>query len=241
MSDPRFDRWQQRITEFRQTIPASVRIIAVTKTMPSDAIRAAYVAGIRDVGESRVQEAADKQAALADLHDLRWHLLGHLQSNKAKKALALFQWFHSIDSLELAQRLDRLAQENLTEKNQDPEGVAIAPTRPQLCLQVKFRPDANKSGWDPQTLVESLPELDRLTAVQICGLMVIPPFGLATEETLSIFQEAQTLAQTIQQQGWQRLQMTELSMGMSDDYALAIQSGSTMIRPGRILFGDRAA
>jgi PLP dependent protein len=231
MSDPRCNHWQQRITEFCQTIPPPVRIIAVTKTMPSDAIRAAYAAGIRDVGESRVQEAATKQAELQDLTDLRWHCLGHLQSNKAKKALSVFHWFHSIDSLELAQKLDRLAQ--------DPPEIAAFPDKPQICLQVKFRPDENKSGWDPQTLLQALPDLDRLTAVQICGLMVIPPFGLPPDETLSIFQEAVALAQTIQQQGWQRLRMTELSMGMSDDYSLAIKAGSTMIRPGRILFGDR--
>jgi PLP dependent protein len=221
--------WQERIQTFRRNLPETVRIVAVTKTMPVEAIRAAYAAGLRDVGESRVQEAIEKQAALCDLSDLTWHLIGHLQSNKALKALETFEWIHSVDNLKLAQRLDRLAAEHPT----------LAPRN--LCLQVRLRPDPNKSGWEQQELIAALPDLDRLIHVKICGLMVIPPFDLPEAETFAIFQEAQALAQRIQAQGWQNLTMLQLSMGMSDDYALAIKAGATMIRPGRCLFGDRVS
>jgi PLP dependent protein len=231
MVDPKFETWQQRIHEFRRHIPPSVRIIAVTKTLPSDAIRAAYAAGLRDVGESRVQEALSKQADLTDLTDLTWHLIGRLQSNKVAKALEIFSWIHSVDNLQLAQRIDRLAAENpvLSPRSQPPK----------LCLQVRLRDDPNKSGWEKTDLFAALPCLDQLHNVQICGLMVIPPFGLPGSETQAIFAEAQALAATIQRQGWQNIQMDQLSMGMSDDYIAAIAHGATMIRPGRGLFGDR--
>jgi pyridoxal phosphate enzyme (YggS family) len=152
---------------------------------------------------------------------------GHLQSNKALKALETFNWIQSVDNLKLAQRLDRLVQEN----------PHLAPIH--VCLQVRLRPDPTKSGWEQQELLASLPELDRLTHIHICGLMVIPPFGLPESETAAIFQEAQNLATQIRAQSWQNLQISQLSMGMSDDYPLAIQAGATMIRPGRSLFGDR--
>jgi PLP dependent protein len=236
--DNRFATWQQRISEFCQTVPSHVRIIAVTKQMPSEAIRAAYAAGIRDIGENRVQEAREKQAALGDLTDLRWHLIGQLQSNKAQQARQIFDWIQTIDSLKLAQRLNHLAASS--------SSIAPDPTKPprgvlQLCLQVKLRPDANKTGWDPETLLAALPELNQLTSVQIRGLMIIPPFGLSSAATRSIFDEAQALAQKIHQQGWPNIQTDQLSMGMSDDWPLAVAAGATMIRPGRTLFGDRPA
>lgn len=113
----------ERITQIRASLPPSVRLIAVTKQMPTEVIRAAYAAGIRDFGENRIQEAASKKAQLHDLPDITWHFIGHLQANKAKKALEQFQWIHSVDNLKLAQRLDQLAQQL---------GV-----NPQVCLQVK--------------------------------------------------------------------------------------------------------
>jgi PLP dependent protein len=240
MTDPRFLMWQERITALRQSIPAHVRLIAVTKTMPADAIRAAYAAGIRDVAESRVQEAIDKQAQLTDLTDLTWHFIGSLQSNKALKALTIFNWIQSVDSLKLAQRLDRLVAENQ---------LVIRQPIPQLCLQVKLLSDPTKGGWEPAALLAAIPMLDRLTHVQICGLMVIPPYGLSPLASAEVFQAAQQLAQTIQleiqrqpqiqRQPWQQMQMQQLSMGMSDDYEIAIANGATMIRPGSCLFGER--
>lgn len=214
------------IDQIRNSIPESVRLIAVSKQVSVDAIRAAYRAGIRNFGESRIQEAAEKIQALQDYPDIEWHFIGHLQSNKASKVLQYFQWIHSVDSLKLAQRLNALAVD--------------LPRKPNICLQVKLRPDPGKFGWTATELLSDLPHLDQCNHLNIVGLMVIPPYGLPEAETLSIFIEARELAQKIEQQTWQNLRMEHLSMGMSEDYRLAIQAGSTMIRLGRILFGDRS-
>lgn len=222
---PRPGDLSERIQRIRQTLPASVRLMAVTKQKPVEVIREAYAAGIRDFGENRVQEAEAKQADLADLADITWHLIGHLQANKAQKAIEHFSWIHSVDSLKLAQRLDRLAES--------------LPHKPQICLQVKLLPDPNKYGWEVADLLTDLPQLDQLTHLHICGLMAIPPLGLSSEETLAVFHQTRELAEHIRQHSWQRLQMQELSMGMSEDYELAVQAGSTIIRLGRILFGER--
>lgn len=219
-------RLSQRVEFLRDHLPDSVRFMAVSKTFGPDRVREAYECGIRDFGENRVQEAAEKRAALSDLTDIRWHLIGQLQSNKAKKALELFESIHSVDRLELAQRLDRLAAER--------------DRPPQICLQVKLRPDPNKAGWSPSELQAALPELDRLTHLQIRGLMAIPPLGLSEAELADFFAEARSLADQIQAQPWQRLAMTERSMGMSNDWPIALQAGATLIRLGRTLFGDRA-
>lgn len=214
-----------RIAEVCQHIPASVQLIAVTKQVPLAAMREAYAAGVRDFAESRVQEAANKQAQLQDITDITWHFIGGLQSNKAKKALEQFQWIHSLDSLKLAQRLDQLAQ-----------SLSLAP---QLCLQVKIESDPNKSGWTIPELLADLPELNQCSNLKIQGLMTIPPLGLNESEILSVFDRTRQLAKEIQQQNWSNIQMQQLSMGMSDDYQLAIQSGATMVRLGRSLFGQR--
>ncbi|MDX2216178.1 MAG: YggS family pyridoxal phosphate-dependent enzyme [Oculatellaceae cyanobacterium bins.114] len=214
-----------RLSQIRQTVPDSIRLIAVSKQVSIDAMRVAYEAGVRDFAESRIQEATVKQAALQDLPDITWHFIGHLQSNKAAKAIAQFQWIHSVDNLKLAQRLDRLA----VELHQSPN----------LCLQVKIVPDDSKSGWAVSELLADLPALDQCQHLKIVGLMTIPPYGLTPSETRSIFQQTHDLATQIQQQSWSTLSIHQLSMGMSDDYPLAIQAGTTMIRLGRILFGKR--
>lgn len=217
----------ERIAQVRQLLPASVKLIAVTKQVPVEAMRAAYDAGVRDFGESRIQEAASKQEQLQDLTDITWHLIGSLQSNKAKKALEQFQWIHSLDNLKLAQRLDRLAQE--------------LSCQPQVCLQVKLLSDPSKSGWHVPELLQALPELNQCSNLQIRGLMTIPPIGLNESEILSVFHHTHELANQIKQQNFSRIQMQELSMGMSQDYQLAIQAGATMVRLGRTLFGERLA
>lgn len=219
------DAIAHNLQTLRQSLPPQVRLVAVTKQVSIAAMRAAYAAGVRDFGESRIQEAAEKQEQLQDLPDVTWHLIGHLQSNKAARALELFQWIHSVDSLKLAQRLNQLA--------------ASRPIPPNLCLQVKILTDPTKYGWTVAELLADLPELDQLTAVNIMGLMSIPPYGLSDQETLAVFTQTRELAEKIRQQPWSHLRMDHLSMGMSNDYPLAIQSGATMIRPGRILFGDR--
>ncbi|MBD0385536.1 MAG: YggS family pyridoxal phosphate-dependent enzyme [Nostoc sp. C3-bin3] len=216
----------ERIVTIRSSLPTSVRLIAVSKQASAQAIRSAYAAGIRDFGESRIQEAASKQAELQDLPDITWHFIGHLQSNKAKKAIEQFHWIHSVDNLKLAQRLDQLAQQL---------GVS-----PQVCLQVKILPDPNKSGWSVPELLADLPTLDQYKNLQIQGLMTIPPSGLNDPEILNVFNLNRELAKKIQQQNWSHIKMQHLSMGMSGDYELAVQAGATMVRLGTILFGDRS-
>ncbi|BAY64229.1 alanine racemase domain-containing protein [Calothrix brevissima NIES-22] len=216
----------ERITQIRSSLPDSVRLIAVSKTVPADKIRAAYAAGIRDFGESRIQEAASKQAELQDLSDITWHFIGHLQSNKAKKALELFQWIHSVDNLQLAQRLNNLASQL---------GV-----NPQICLQVKILPDPNKSGWTVPQLLADLPAIAQYKNLQIQGLMTIPPLGLDKVETFNVFNSTLSLAKTIREKNYHHIQMQHLSMGMSGDYEIAVAAGATMVRLGTILFGDRS-
>ncbi|MFN6529581.1 YggS family pyridoxal phosphate-dependent enzyme [Nostoc sp. ChiSLP03a] len=215
----------ERILSIRSSLPTSVKLIAVSKQVSAQSIRSAYNAGIRDFGESRIQEAASKQADLQDLPDITWHFIGHLQSNKAKKAIEHFPWIHSVDNLKLAQRLDQLAQQL---------GVS-----PQVCLQVKILPDPNKSGWSVPELLTDLPTLNSYKNLQIQGLMTIPPSGLNDSEIFSVFNRNRQLAKEIQEQNWSHIKMQHLSMGMSGDYELAVQAGATMVRLGTILFGDR--
>jgi PLP dependent protein len=215
----------ERIISLRSTLPPTVRLIAVTKQVSPEAMRQAYAAGIRDFGESRIQEAASKQAELQDLTDVTWHFIGHLQSNKAKKAIEQFQWIHSVDNLKLAQRLNQVAEQ-----------VGIAPL---VCLQVKILPDPNKSGWNESQLLADLLALNECKNLQIQGLMTIPPFGLNDTETLNVFHRTRELAQGIQAQNLPNIKMQHLSMGMSGDFQLAVQAGATMVRLGTILFGER--
>ncbi len=215
----------ERIALLRQTIPPQTRIIAVSKTVPVHLMREAYQAGLRDFGESRVQEALQKQQELADLTDIVWHFIGHLQRNKAKQALLQFQWLHSVDNLSLAQRLNLLA--------------ADLQAFPHICLQVKLRDDPSKFGWSADDLRQDLAALQNCTHLDIKGLMTILPQNLSQTEALEVFQETAAIAQEIRQHPTTPLPISELSMGMSQDYPLAIQAGATMIRLGRILFGDR--
>ncbi|PSB00638.1 YggS family pyridoxal phosphate-dependent enzyme [Merismopedia glauca] len=220
-----YDPIAERIYEISQQLPSNVRLIAVSKYVSVEAMRQAYRAGIRDFGESRVQEAQIKQKQLSDLPDITWHLIGHLQSNKSRKAIELFDWIHSVDSLNLAQRLDQIADE--------------IGKIPQVCLQVKVLPDENKYGWSIPELLTDLSELDRCQHIQIRGLMTIAPLDLTIEQTLQVFQEINHLGDRIRQQTWLNIHISELSMGMSGDYHLAIQAGSTMIRLGQVIFGER--
>jgi PLP dependent protein len=219
------DTYGGRISTIISQLPPSVRLIAVTKTVPAEIIRIAYAAGIRDFGENRIQETASKQVELEDLADITWHLIGNLQSNKAKKALQLFQWIHSVDSLAIAQRLNTLA--------------AQLKVNPQICLQVKILPDPTKFGWNPSQLLADLPALNNCNNLQFQGLMTIPPTGLDNSQILDVFNATRNLSQQIKLRNFTNMPMTELSMGMSGDYHLAIDAGATMVRLGTILFGTR--
>lgn len=214
----------QRINQIRQQIPSHVRLVAITKQVSVEAMREAYAAGIRDFGENRLQEALSKQEQL-QLPDLCWHFIGHIQANKAKKILEHFQWIHSVDDRAIAQRLNRLAAE--------------LPHPPQVFLQVKMLPDPNKYGWQIPELLAAFPELEQFHHLKIQGLMTILPLGLSDEQIIAAFESTRKLAQTIKQQS--NLSMEQLSMGMSDDYLFAIEAGATMIRLGRIIFGERTS
>jgi PLP dependent protein len=226
----------EKIRAFRATIPPHVRIVAVTKYTEVWTMRAAYAAGIRDFGENRIPDASAKKEILKDLTDVTWHLIGHLQSNKALKAIEIFDWIQSVDSLALAQRLDRLIQAQLTTpSDSDPHIRNSISSKKTIktCLQVKLLPDPNKAGWTISDLLADIPELLKLKSIHIQGLMVIPPLGLTPQEAADYFQQANALATQLAETG---LDMTVRSMGMSDDYSIAIDQGSTLIRPGRILF-----
>jgi hypothetical protein len=215
----------ERIRELQATLPPKVTLVAVTKLLPVEVIRTAYAVGVRHFGESRVQEAIVKQTELRDYPDIIWHLIGHLQTNKARKAVEHFQWIHSVDSLRLAERLNQVASE--------------LGKRPHCCLQVKMLPDPPKTGFDLDDLNAALPVLNQLTHLDICGLMAIPPQNASPEEVQQVFTEAQCLADRISQSNFSHLKILQLSMGMSGDYPLALAAGATMIRLGTTLFGPR--
>ena len=211
----------QKINSIAREIPDRVKLIVITKYAEVEAMRQAYAAGARDFGENRLQDALDKQQQLQDLPGINWHFIGHIQKNKAKKVVENFDWIHSVDSLALAQRLNRLATE-------------IDKTLPVL-LQVKILPDPDKYGWQVEPLWQDLAQLSKCDRLSIQGLMVILPLGLSSDQTLKAFQATKTLSQSIKQE-YPHLPMQELSMGMSGDYSLAIAAGATMIRLGRTIF-----
>ena len=215
----------QNISEIRAKIPEHIRLIAVTKTVTPIMMREAYQAGIRDFAENRLQEALSKQEELQDLTDVSWHFIGHIQTNKARKVVENFTWIHSVDSLKIAQRLDRLARE--------------LDCQPQVCLQVKLLPDPSKYGWEVPELWQDIPQLDLCNALNIQGLMTILPLGLSATDALEAFKATQVLAEKIEQKQYSHIQMNQLSMGMSGDYLLAVKAGATMIRLGQIIFGAR--
>ena len=214
----------QIINSIQSKIPQNVKLIAITKQVGLEPMEEAYKTGIRDFGENRLQEALSKQDKL-NLPDINWHFIGHIQKNKAKKIIENFDWIHSVDSLALAKRLNRIAAElNCT---------------PKVLLQVKVLPDPNKYGWEVAESIEDLEQLNRCDRLKIKGLMTILPLGLSAQETLSAFQNTKKLASTIADKKYANLKMKQLSMGMSGDYLQAIAAGATMIRLGRTIFGER--
>ena len=209
-----------RLNQIRVNIPQHVKLVAVSKYTTTAAIRAAYDAGVRDFAESRVQEAKIKQTELADLTDITWHMIGSLQSNKAKQAISQFDWIHSIDRLSLAEQCDHL--------------ISDLGKSPKLLLQVKLAEDPNKSGWSESELLADLPKLAKLQNLNIVGLMTILPLGLDEAQAYAVFSHATELAAKMRSLGWTNIQ--ELSMGMSADYAIAIKAGATIIRIGSQIF-----
>ena len=208
---------EARLAAIQAQLPPGCRLLAVSKGQPTAAIRALAAAGQRSFAESRLQEAATKQQELADLPDLDWHFIGRLQANKVRPVLRTFTTIHSVDSLALAERLARIAAEEQR--------------APQVLLQVKLRPDPSKGGFEPQELLRDWPQLQQLAPLQITGLMTIAPLVLELQERRSLFQDCAALAG--------ELGLHELSMGMSGDWREAAASGSTWVRIGSALFGER--
>jgi pyridoxal phosphate enzyme (YggS family) len=200
---------------------ADVELVAVSKTFPAEAVREAWEAGQTLFGESRVQEAAAKIPELPGA--LRWHFIGHLQKNKVRRALPLFELFHGVDSLELARDIDRIAAE---------EGVF-----PRVLLEVNVAGEASKFGFRPDTLERELDALLALPRLQVEGLMTIAPYADEPEHSRPFFAALRELRDRLAASSGAPL--TTLSMGMSGDFEIAIEEGATLVRVGTAIFGSR--
>jgi pyridoxal phosphate enzyme (YggS family) len=201
--------------------------MAVTKTISPEGIREAYQAGIRVFGENRVQEFAGKAQALADLTGAEWHMIGHLQSNKSRAAAELFRGIDSVDSLRLLQRLNSAAEE-------------FGKKLPVL-IEINIGGEAAKSGVaaDSPELEQILAGASRCESVEIHGLMTVPPYTEEPEESRPFFQRIQVLREKIAARKFPAVRMDTLSMGMSHDFEVAIEEGSTCVRIGTSIFGQR--
>jgi PLP dependent protein len=206
--------------------PSSVRLVAVSKTFPIDAVREAWRAGQREFGENRVQEALQKIGASADL-EIRWHLLGHLQTNKARKAAPAFSTIQSVDSVELLEKLDRAASES---------GAS-----PELLVQVDLAREATKFGAPIDEAQRILDAAGRCTAARVTGLMTLPPLPDTPEDARPWFRQLRELRDRWQAEGVPTAMLRELSMGMSQDFEVAIAEGATIVRVGTAIFGSRHA
>jgi PLP dependent protein len=207
--------------------PSKVALMAVTKTHPPERIREAYAAGLRLFGENRVQEFSEKVSALTDLPGARWHMIGHLQTNKAAKAAELFTSVDSVDSVKLAQKLDAAARA-LNKKL-------------QVLIEINVGGEEAKSGvaLDSPEQEDLLTTAPRLEALEIRGLMTIPPFTEDPEGARPYFRKLRALRDQIAARNLPAITMEILSMGMSHDFAVAIEEGSTCIRIGTAIFGER--
>ncbi len=204
--------------------PSSVRLVAVSKTFPLEAVREAYAAGQRDFGENRVQEVLQKIASGTDL-EIRWHLLGHLQTNKARKAAPAFAMIHSVDTVELLQKIDAAAVD--------------AGRRPDLLIQVDLAGEATKFGAAPEDVPRLFDAAAACRAARVTGLMTLPPVPEAPEDARPWFVRLRGLRDQWLAAGVPPSMLRELSMGMSADFEVAIQEGSTIVRVGTAIFGSR--
>ena len=205
-------------------VTTDVRLVAVSKKFGPEHVEAAVAAGLQDLGENKVQEALQKQAATGAPR-VNWHLIGHLQSNKARKAAEAFDWIHSVDSVDLLRRLDRAA--------------ADCGRSPHLLIQVDLADEATKHGA-PEAEVRRI--LDAATTcrwVEVRGLMVLPPWSQNPEATRPYFRRLRQLRDELRATGPDRSRLDQLSMGMSHDLEVAVEEGATMVRVGTALFGPR--
>jgi pyridoxal phosphate enzyme (YggS family) len=198
-----------------------IELIAVTKTHPAEIVREAVGAGQTLFGESKVQEARVKIPLLPS--NLRWHFIGHLQKNKVRHALPLFEMIHSVDSVDLAQAIDRIADEN---------GL-----HPRILLQINVAGEGSKFGFKAKTLRAELESLLMLPRLSIEGLMCIPPLADEAETSRKYFVELRELRDALEQEF--QVKLPQLSMGMTNDYKVAVEEGATLVRVGTAIFGER--
>jgi hypothetical protein len=210
--------------------PGDVRLVAVSKTFGADLVRAAAATGQRSFGENRVQEGIEKIQQLekaADLADLpiEWHLIGHLQSNKARKAAAVFSWIESIDRPDLLRKVDEAARD--------------AGTRPRVLVQVDLAHEATKHGADATAVADLVRAAIAAPGVDLRGLMTVPPFPVVPEDSRPWFRRLRELRDALIADGIPADRLRDLSMGMSQDFEIAIEEGATMVRVGTAIFGRR--
>ncbi len=207
--------------------PEQVMLMAVAKTFPPERIREAYQVGLRVFGENRVQEFSGKAGVLADLEDAEWHMIGHLQTNKAAKAVELFTAVDSVDSLRLAEKLNGSAQQ------MGKKLVAL--------IEINVGGEAAKSGMLPESpeLDELLKAAPRLLQLEFRGLMTIPPFFDDPQRARPYFTKLRELRDQIAARKLSNVEMEVLSMGMSQDFEVAVEEGSTCVRIGTAIFGER--
>jgi len=224
----RFRNIQRRIedTARRSGRKASdITVVAISKTHSADRIQAAISCGVRDVGENRVQEAEPKIQQVGR-RSARWHFVGHLQANKARKAVKLFDVIHSLDSADLAKRLDRLCCE---------EQRDVLP----VLLQVKLSEEETKSGVDEQNVFDLARQVNECDRLQLVGVMSVPPYFEDPEKVRPFFRQLRELRDELRSQGSFSETLGELSMGMTHDFEVAIEEGATMVRIGTAIFGER--
>jgi PLP dependent protein len=202
--------------------PDDVELVAITKTHPAEKVRQAIQAGQTLFGESRVQEARAKIPEL--LSNIRWHFVGHLQKNKVRQALPLFEMIHSVDSLALAQDINRIAQE---------EGLY-----PRVLLEVNVAGEGSKFGFAPNGLREQMETLLALPRLSIEGLMCIPPLAVESENSRNFFVQLRELRDSLEKEF--NVKLPRLSMGMTQDFSIGIEEGATLVRVGTAIFGERS-
>ena len=204
--------------KIKNKIPPNVNILAVSKGFKSQEIKTVQNIGQNDFGESKFQEAFEKQLILKDLKQINWHFIGRIQTNKIRKIVQNFRYIHSVDSFEKLQKISNISYEE--KKN------------PLIMLQVKFSDDPTKGGFDPDFLILKWSEIKQLKNITLAGLMTINPRGLSSKENLKLFKKCRSLADSFK--------LPDCSMGMSGDWEEAIDAGSTWLRLGSLIFGDRS-
>lgn len=204
--------------------PSTVRLVAVSKTIPVDRVKEAIKAGVTVLGESYIQEAREKFNQLAT-SPVSWHFIGHLQSNKAKYAVRLFDLIHSVDSFKLARELNKHAQKNAKIQN--------------ILIQINISKESSKSGADAANVLDLINQVCHLESLSVKGLMTMPPFFNDPEKARPYFSALRDLRDRIRKETPPEISLDELSMGMTGDFEVAIEEGATLVRIGTAIFGER--